>query len=153
MWMNPPGDEMELLRRYAQRRDEAAFAQIVRRYLDLVYSAASRRVGERTLAEDVTQAVFLILSQKAKSIRQGTVLSAWLLTTVRYCSANALKMEARRRKHETQAAKNRTIGVASANPMDVMFWQEVAQHLDDAVLKLPDSDRRFSRKRSTRSIK
>src|SRR5688572_16879623 len=97
------GDDLSILQRYAHERDEKAFALLVRRYVDLVYSAAVRRVGDRHLAEDVTQAVFVILAQKANTIRGGP-LSAWLLSTVRYAAANALKMENRRRQHEHAAA-------------------------------------------------
>src|SRR4051812_8261572 len=92
-------DDRALLGRYASGRDEQAFAALVRRHVNLVYSAAARRVGDRHLAEDVTQAVFIILAQKARSIRPDAPLSAWLLTTVRYAASNALKMESRRRKH------------------------------------------------------
>ena len=81
------GDDLSLLFRYAQQRDEGAFAALAERHVGLVYSAALRRVGDRQLAEDVTQAVFVILAKKAKSIRGGP-LSAWLLSTVRYAAAN-----------------------------------------------------------------
>ncbi|MEA2733928.1 MAG: hypothetical protein QOE14_379 [Humisphaera sp.] len=139
------GDELSLLWRYAHERDESAFATLVRRHVDLVYSSAARRVGDRHLAEDVTQAVFVILAKKAKSIRTGP-LSAWLLSTVRYAAANALKMETSRRRHEQAAAATplqwgRGAGACSSNPTDVLVWQEVAQQLDDAVLKLPALDR------------
>src|SRR5687768_3820476 len=93
-------DDARLLERYARSRDEAAFGALVRRHLDLVYSAAARRVGDRHLAEDVTQAVFVVLAKKANSVRRSTApLAAWLLTTVRYAAANALKTERRRRRH------------------------------------------------------
>ena len=141
--MAGPADDFELLERYARARDEAAFAEVVRRYLNLVYSAAVRRVGDRHLAEDVTQAVFVILAKKAKSVRSSRPpLSAWLLTTVKYAAANALKIEARRRKHEEASAQLATArGACSANPSDVIVWQELASQLDDAVLKLPAADR------------
>ena len=144
-------EDFELLGRYARARDESAFAEVVRRYLNLVYSAAVRRVGDRHLAEDVTQAVFVILAKKAKSVASsagagGTPLSAWLLTTVRYAAANALKIEARRRRHEAAAAAASQVaaasGACSANPSDVLLWHEVASQLDDAVLRLPAVDRR-----------
>src|SRR3954467_6119590 len=137
-------DDFELLDRFARARDEPAFAEVVRRYLNLVYSSAARRVGDRHLAEDVTQAVFVILAKKAKSVRSARApLSAWLLTTVRYAAANALKIESRRRKHEEAAAmaSASASGACSANPSDVIVWQEVAAQLDDAVLKLPAGDR------------
>jgi RNA polymerase sigma factor (sigma-70 family) len=142
------GDDLAFLSRYAHQRDERAFAALVRRHVDLVYSAAVRRVGDRQLAEDVTQAVFVILAKKAKSIRTGP-LSAWLLSTVRYASAHALKIDSRRRRHEqaaaTAAGQYRDAsgaGACSSNPADVLVWQEVARQLDDAVLGLPGPDRR-----------
>jgi RNA polymerase sigma-70 factor (ECF subfamily) len=145
--MEPPAGDWGLLRRYALERDEAAFAQLARRHVNVVFSAALRRVGNREMAEDVTQAVFVILAKKAKGIcnRDGA-LSAWLLKCVRFASANAIKMETRRRKHEQAACPLQWTGSAgagacSANPTDVLVWQEIAQQLDDAVLKLPAIDR------------
>src|SRR5918992_832690 len=98
-------DDSGLLRRYAASRDGAAFALLARRHLDLVYAAAVRRVGDRHLAEDVTQAVFVILARKPKSAARSPSLGAWLLTTVRYAAANALRIERRRRRHEAAAAQ------------------------------------------------
>lgn len=145
--MGSPADDFVLLRRYADGRDESAFAELMRRHVDVVYSASLRRVGDRSLAEDVTQATFIILARKAHSIRQrgGEPLSAWLLQSVRYAAANAIKMEARRRKHEQAAAMKpieRRPGACSPDPTEVIVWQEVAQQLDDAVLALSASQRR-----------
>jgi RNA polymerase sigma factor (sigma-70 family) len=146
------GEDLSFLSLYAQQRDEQAFAALVRRHVDLVYSSALRRVGDRQLAEDVTQAVFVILAKKAGSIRTGP-LSAWLLSTVRYAAANALRIENRRRRHERAAAlaagetwgasaARGAAGACSPTPADVLVWQEVARQLDDAVLALPSADRR-----------
>ncbi len=147
--MEPAGadDDWALLRRYAHERDEAAFTQVVRRHLNAVFSAATRRVGgDRHLAEDVTQAVFIILASKAKALcsrgSSGGAMSAWLLKCVRYAAANAIKMEARRQKrHDEFSRRQQHAGACSANPSDVLVWHEVAQQIDDAVLKLPAADR------------
>ena len=145
--MGLTADDYVLLRRYADERDESAFAELMRRHVDLVHSASLRRVGDRSLADDVTQATFMILARKAKSIRQRRrePLSAWLLNAVRYAAANAIKMENRRRKHEHAAAIRRAReqpGACSADPTQVIVWQEIAQSLDDAVLRLSSSHRR-----------
>src|ERR1700761_8399419 len=107
------GAESRLLRRYAARQDDAAFDAIVRQYAPMVYAAARRRIGDATLAEDVTQAVFMILTTKAKSVPKDLPLSGWLLKTVKYCSANAIKIEPRRRKREGIAAAMNASGTCS----------------------------------------
>src|SRR5205823_7769746 len=115
--MGPAADDRALLAGYASGRDEEAFAALMRRHADLLYSAAARRVGDRHLAEDVTQAVFMILAKKPRAARRTSPLSAWLLTTVRYASANALKIERRRREHEARAAADAAAaGACSPNP-------------------------------------
>jgi RNA polymerase sigma factor (sigma-70 family) len=139
--MGHTADDSELLDRYATSGDQAAFSDLVRRHLNLVYSAAARRVGNHQLAEDVAQAVFIVLAEKPRAARAAKLLSAWLLTTVRYAAANALKIQRRRRGHE-RAAAEAAAGGCSPNPSDVLVWREVAAALDDAVLKLPALDRR-----------
>ena len=111
----------------ASLRGRSALEQIVRRSLDMVYSSAIRRVGDRHLAEDVTQAVFIILAKKLPSIRDENAIGPWLMKTTRYAAANALRIEARRRKHEQKVATmNSAAGACSSNPTDVLLWQEVA---------------------------
>src|SRR5262249_18796492 len=84
-----PMDEFALLQEYARSRSQEAYRQLVERYAGLVYAAARRQVRDKHLAEDVTQAVFVVLAQKAGTIRPGRPLSAWLLTTTRYTCSNA----------------------------------------------------------------
>lgn len=140
--MEPSAGDFELLRRYAQQHDEAAFAQLVGRYVDLVFSAALRRTRDRHLSEDVAQAVFVVLAKKASRLAsREDSLSAWLLKCTRYASANAMKMAARRQKHEESVRPAGGAGGCSSNPTDVLIWHEIAGELDDAVLKLPSLDR------------
>jgi RNA polymerase sigma factor (sigma-70 family) len=142
--MGHPADDFDLLERYAISRDTAAFGELARRHVNLIYSAAARRVGDRALAEDVTQAVLMVLARRpTAAARSGAPLSAWLLTAVRYAAANALKIERRRRRRERLAAAAVTArGACSPNPSDALIWQEVVAELDDAVLRLPTLDRR-----------
>src|SRR6266480_1593061 len=88
----------------AAEMDEARFVQIGQRDLNLVYSVALREVGDAHLAEDVTQAVFVVLAKKRNSLRAGTLLSGWLFKTTRYCAADALRRQRRRQRYERDAA-------------------------------------------------
>src|SRR5258706_6520367 len=72
-------DTQSLLLAYVRDHSEAAFAELVNRYIDLVYSVAIRRVGGDTLlAEDVTQMVFTDLARKAASFPPDIMVVGWL---------------------------------------------------------------------------
>ncbi len=76
-------DDIELLREYAERDSEAAFATLVTRHLNQVYSAALRHTGNAHAAEEITQAVFVILATKARRLNRRVILSGWLYETAR----------------------------------------------------------------------
>ncbi len=130
-------DDGELLQAWADGRCAKAFEEIVRRHIDLVYATAVRSLGgDRQLADDVTQAVFLILSKKAGTIRAGIALPAWLHQTARYAAANARKVQSRRRHHEHVAAAQRTEAA-----MDRLVEPHLLPELDDAIASLSPADR------------
>src|SRR5688572_32340121 len=60
--------DMELVRAFVRSKDHDAFAQLVRRHVDMVYATALRRVRDRHLADDVTQATFVILADRARTL-------------------------------------------------------------------------------------
>src|SRR5688500_1939954 len=99
-----PSDR-ELLRRYAEENSSEAFAQIVARYVDLVYSSARRQLRDAHLAEDATQAVFLLLTRKAAGLRREAVLAGWLMAAVTYHCRNLRRAEARRVRREQRLAE------------------------------------------------
>ena len=91
-------DDHALLAEFARNHSEAAFATLARRHVSLVYSAALRFTANAHHAEEITQAVFIILARKADRLRRGTVLSGWLYQTARLTAANVVKGETRRQR-------------------------------------------------------
>ncbi|HYE32683.1 MAG TPA: sigma-70 family RNA polymerase sigma factor [Methylomirabilota bacterium] len=144
--------DQELLTEFASRKSDDAFALLVQRYIDLVYSVAVRRLGCPTNAHDVVQAVFLILAKKAAHLSSQTTLPAWLYRTTLYACADFLKLEARRRERE-KAYTMETSDTAEKESS----WQLVAPHLDSALERLAEKDRlaiilRFFRGSSFKTI-
>src|ERR1700689_1146899 len=93
----------DLLQQYADSGSQEAFAELVSRHGDWIYSAALRMVHRRDWAEDVTQAVFLVLAQHAKKLKTST-LNGWLFKVTRHCAFDLLRGENRRKNRERQAA-------------------------------------------------
>src|SRR3954452_8442708 len=129
-------NDLELLRDYATRQSEEAFATVVNRYINLVFSAARRQVGDANLAEEVTQGVFIILAKKASSLRDGVVLSGWLLRTTRYTAANALRREKSREHYEQKAM----LTSAYESESD-QAWTRIGPALDEAMARLSTAER------------
>src|ERR1700679_1725684 len=101
-------DDMALLREFADGQSGRAFETLVARHISLVHSAALRQGRDPHLAEEITQAVFIILARKAKSLGDKIILSGWLYRTAQYASADALKIQ-RRRHHREQKAHMQSI--------------------------------------------
>jgi RNA polymerase sigma factor (sigma-70 family) len=148
-------DELPLLADYADGGSQQAFGALVDQYIDLVYSAARRQVRDAHLAEDVTQAVFIVLAQKAKSIPRDRPLSAWLLKTTSYTAANARRLRSRRQEYERKAAEMAS-DIARSQDDDAV-WQDMAPMLDEGLSKLKAADRdalllKFFEKKSLREV-
>jgi RNA polymerase sigma factor (sigma-70 family) len=125
--------DQQLLREYAERRSEGAFNELVRRYVDFVYSVALRIVRDPHRAEDVTQGVFVAVARNAGKLAGQQVLGGWLHRTTRNIAANAIRAEVRRQTREQE--------VASMNVKDHDAWEEIAAHLDAALGSLGEPDR------------
>ena len=145
-------DDMTLVREFAARQSEPAFAALVERHLSLIHSAAVRQTGDTHLAEEITQAVFIILARKAATLGPKTVLSAWLYRTTRYAAADALKTRRRRHAREQEAFMQSIL-----NQPDTDAWAQLAPLLDDALNELGETDRtalvlRFFENKSAREV-
>src|ERR1700733_13462308 len=128
-------DDITLLKKYAEG-DESAFTVLVERYVHLVYSAALRRVCNSSHAEEITQAVFIILTQKAKSISPKTILSGWLYQTARLTAANFLRSENSRQRREQEAYMQSTL-----NESESASWEQISPLLEEAMGRLGEADR------------
>jgi RNA polymerase sigma factor (sigma-70 family) len=129
-------DDSQLLAAYARDRSAAALQQLVERHIDFVYAAALRQTGNSHVAQDITQAVFLLFSQRAMRLKTGTLVKGWLFNATRYVVSNARRSEARRKLHEREAAAMRSEIVREDR------WSDVSTHLDDALAGLSEKDRR-----------
>lgn len=132
-------DDAELLRQYAQSRSEEAFAELVRRHLDLVYTSSLRQLGGDThRAKDVTQIVFTDLARKASILSHHTALTGWLYTSTRFAAAKAIRAEQRRQTHEREAQAMNTSSSSSTDDID---WDRLRPVLDDVMCELNSLDR------------
>jgi RNA polymerase sigma factor (sigma-70 family) len=131
--------DWELLQRYARKRSEAAFAELVRRHLGWVYSVALRQVRQPELAEEVAQSVFVLLARKAGSLRSGTKVGGWLFRTTRFVGSRALRAELRLKKRE-QTAWSMSAGTIFLDD-DAAVWERIVPHLDEAVAALSEPER------------
>src|SRR3989442_3880115 len=128
-------DDLELLHEYAASQSEQAFATLVGRHVNLVYSAALRQVRDPHLAEEVTQTVFIRLARKAGTIRGGVILSGWLFRTTRFVASEVVRMENRRR-HREQNAMETLLESQGEAP-----WAQIAPSPDEAMAGLNAADR------------
>jgi RNA polymerase sigma factor (sigma-70 family) len=129
-------EDMQLVQEYAARQSESAFATLVARHTNLVYSAALRQVRDPQLAEEITQVVFILLARKAASLGAKTILTGWLYRTACYVSSSALKRERRRQYREQEAYMQSETDA----PSDAA-WNQLSPLLDEAMLRLGQTER------------
>lgn len=130
-------DHATLLGRFADHGDQAAFAEIVRQKVDLVYAAALRQVGgDAHLAQDVTQAVFLALASEAGRLKRHPMLAGWLYTTTRFLALKAVRTQARWQRRE-QEANTMSLTSRSLEPA----WNDLRPVIDEAMHRLGEKDR------------
>jgi RNA polymerase sigma factor (sigma-70 family) len=130
----PEPDDITLLKQYAGG-DESAFTALFERHVHLVYSAALRQARNPSHAEEVTQAVFILLARKAKSLSPKTVLSGWLYQAARLTTASLIKREIRRQRREQE------VYMQTLTEPDTSLWEQILPLLDDAMGRLGEKDR------------
>src|SRR5437879_939149 len=143
--------DAELLGQYTREASEDAFAGLVHRHLDLVYSAALRQVRSPQLAEEVAQSVFIDLSKNAARLKPGTVLSSWLYQVTRRTAIDVVRRECRRQSREQLAVE---LNLMTDQPS---IWNQIEPLLDEAMETLDATERsaillRFFENRSLREV-
>jgi RNA polymerase sigma factor (sigma-70 family) len=137
--MNRMMDDAELLCRYAASRAEDAFAELVRRHVNLVYRAALRQCGgDAHRADDVTQLVFTLLARKAPTLARHPSLTGWLYTTTHFTVRDVHRTERRRALREKEALIMQEPAREETTAAD---WERLRPVLDDAMQKLAERDR------------
>jgi RNA polymerase sigma factor (sigma-70 family) len=130
-----PEPDADLLARFVATRDEAAFAELVRRHGPLVFGVCRRVTGNHHLAEDAFQAVFVVLAAKAGSVRPRSALPAWLYGVAYRTALRARAMADRRRRRETPVE---VLPEPAADPAEV---SDLARVVDEEVARLPETYR------------
>jgi RNA polymerase sigma factor (sigma-70 family) len=149
--MTANDQDMELLASYTGNGSEAAFAELVHRHLDLVYSAALRQVRSPELAEEVAQSVFADLAGNAARLQPETVLAAWLYQVARRTAVDVIRRESRRQLREQLALE-----MADMNDHP-SIWKEIEPLLEEAMERLEPAERsaillRFFENRNLREV-
>jgi RNA polymerase sigma factor (sigma-70 family) len=133
-----PGGEhsdRELVRRFAEQRDEAAFAALVGRHGGMVLGVCRRVLGNEDDAEDVFQATFLVLSRKAATLVKKDAVGPWLFGV-----AHRLSLKARQQARRLPR-RDRLPAQPSGDPLDELTVREAQAVLDEELARLPQRER------------
>ena len=138
--------DSELLGQFARTNSQEAFAELVKRHVNLVYSAALRQVnGDVHFAKDVAQMVFTDLARKAASLSRRETLTGWLYTSAHFAAAKIVRGENRRRDREEKFMREPTndsgAGFQPAESAPGADWGKLRPTLDDAMHELKEADR------------
>lgn len=158
--MEVHNSDWQLLRDYVEHGSQAAFASLVKRHINFVYSTCLREVRNAALAEDVTQVVFLILARKAPGLRESGAFSGWLYQTSRFACKNAMRQELNRQRHEQDLLDEvmaHEVMAEAKNPTPNADWALIEDLLHDALSHLNANQRsvillRFFEGKSVREV-
>ena len=127
--------DLDLLRQFARENSQDAFGEIVRRHVNLVYSAALRQIRSPQLAEEIAQSVFADLARNAGKLKPDTILTAWLYSVTRRTAIDVIRKESRRQLREQIAVEMNNMNATSND------WTQIEPLLDDAMAALDETDR------------
>jgi RNA polymerase sigma factor (sigma-70 family) len=130
---NAVASDGELLSAFAARRDEDAFAALVRRHGPMVFGICRHQLGGIQDAEDAFQAVFLVLARKAEALRRPEGLAGWLHGVACRVARNARRAAGRRLAREAQVVPG-----TPPTPAWEAAWREVQSILDEEIERLPE---------------
>lgn len=146
-------EDNQLLEQFRRDRSDAAFGELVGRHIDLVYATALRMAnGDRHLAQDITQTVFITLARKADGLPRDVVLAGWLHRHTCFTASSAIRTESRRRLREQTAMEMRLL-----EDNDDPAWAQIAPHLDAGLTQLKAAERdalvlRFLKRQDLRTV-
>jgi cytochrome c peroxidase len=126
--------DLDLLQRFNNQRDDAAFHTLLHRYGPMVLEVCRCVLGNEADVEDAFQATFLILARKASSIRKAASLGSWLHGVAHRTALKALAQSATRQKNEARAPKKEK---ENSDPDD-LTWREVQQVLHEELAGLAE---------------
>ena len=129
-------DDNALLREFAERGSEPAFGELVARHINKVHSVALRQVRNPHQAQEITQAVFVLLAQKARELHHHAMLSGWLYQTARLTAVTLVHSDIRRARREQEVLMQNLPEESIADP-----WPHIAPLLDEAMADLSETDR------------
>jgi len=134
--------DVELLQDYAKTGSETAFTELVKRHAGTVYACALRQLRDPSQAEEVVQAVFILLARKASTFKTGVVLAGWLYRAAHFATNDLIKTEFRRQRRETTAYHMNPTDESTPVPeAEETLWGRVAPILDQCLARLGDMDR------------
>src|SRR5204862_3072808 len=110
-----------LLKEYVEHGSEEAFATLVARHVNKVYSVALRHTSNPHQAEEITQAVFVILARKSRQLGKRVILSGWLCRTARLAAVTFVRSEIRRSRREQEAHMQNLL-----NQSEAEVWPQIA---------------------------
>jgi RNA polymerase sigma factor (sigma-70 family) len=144
--------DQDLVKAYAADGSEAAFRALARRHVDLVFATALRQLGDRGMAEEVTQNVFVVLARKAPRLAGTHTLACWLHRTTILEAKARIRAELRRRRREEAMVE-----LSSLQQEGTATLQALVPLLDEGLLNLREKDRhtlvlRFLEQRSLREV-